>query len=119
MRGHDQILSARKAGIPVHKIEIEVRRSDPEYRWEWQRPGIEWRDGRTFGRIDIGPGDNLRSLDLRCCHGVPTVVFARSYDEGWPVADRVIEAEPSRATFCAPDAAVSWSPDEGVKAWDL
>lgn len=117
MRGQDAIVKARLAGLRLSRIDVDVLPSGFK-RERWEKPGIEWLAGVPVGRIEVDQRENAALLDLRCCRGLPVLVLAPSYADGWPVAQRIADVEPASLTFCAPDMAVRLT-DEGMEAWEL
>ena len=118
MRGADAITAARIAGWSIERIDVDVLPARPEHRERWTPPGVEAVGGRVFGRIEVYGSDNPATLDFRCCYGVPVLVVAGSYEAGWPVAEKIAEAEPLRLHFAAPEIAVRYSHD-GMQAWEM
>ena len=117
MRGHDAIVQARLSGARFERIDVDVL-AGSEQREHWKPPGIEVLGGRVVGRIEVQAGENAALLDLRCCHGLPVLVLAASYADGWPVAQRVADAGPTSLAFCALDMAVRVN-EEGMQAWEM
>lgn len=105
MRGHLRIIEARLAGLALARIDVEVMAARFD-RPRWQPPGVEWHGEVAVGRIEILTNESAALLDLRFCRGLPVLVLAPSYDEGWPVAQRIVDVEPASINFCAPDMAV-------------
>ncbi len=119
MQGHDVIVAARLQGIRVSRVSIELLAEPPHRAYDWQRPGVE-RDGdEIVGRIEVYADDLPETLDLRCCHGLPVSIIAPSYTAGWPLAVRVVDAEPARLTFASPEMAARYSTEWGLQAWEL
>lgn len=118
MRGQDEIIAARLADMPVARIEIVVLPRAPNHQYDWQRPGIEWHGAELVGRIEVEPGDNPATLDLRCCYGLPVLVLADSYQRGWLVAQRVADAAPYRLNFAAPECAARYMGGK-LDVWEL
>lgn len=119
MRGDQALIAARLRGIQLHRIDVEVLAAEPANRNGWTPPGLDTEDGQWLGRIEIYASDNLRTLDMRCCHGAAVRVIADSYAIGWPVVERIAEAEPARITFASPEMAALYTPDQGLQAWDM
>lgn len=110
MRGHDQIIAARLAGLPLKRIDIDVG---------GKAHGIENVCGELVGLLAVEEKPSAARLDLRCCHGLPVVVIADTYEAGWPIAERVIEHAPVSLTFAAEDMAATYTPQGGLQAWEL
>lgn len=117
MRGHDVIVKARLAGLHLVRIDVDVLPAGAN-RERWEKPGVEWLADAPVGRIEVDHGENAALLDLRCCHGLPVLVLAASYADGWPVAQRVADAGPASLAFCALDMAVRVN-EEGMQAWEM
>lgn len=117
MRGHDAIVKARLAGLSLSRIDVDVLPSGVKLD-RWEKPGIEWLGGVPVGRIEVDEAENPALLDMRCCHGLPVLVLAASYADGWPVAERVADAGPESLAFCALDMAVRVN-EEGMQAWEM
>lgn len=120
MRGHEAIVAARLAGLRIDRVEVERLDSDerPATVVDWRQAGVIEFDCERVGLIEILPADSVATLDLRCCHGLPVLVLASSYERGWPIAERVIDVEPASLNFAAPDMAARYA-DGRVEAWEL
>lgn len=119
MRGADAIIAARLQGHRLARIDVDVLPARRESRDRWQPPGVEVLGRSVVGRIEVYGDDTAAALDLRCCHGLPVMVLAESYEAGWPVAARVLEAEPARLHFGALDYCATYTPEEGIREWAL
>lgn len=112
MKGHDAIVQARLAGVRLSRIDVDVLP-----RGAAAVAGVEWI-GEPVGRLAIHADENPQRLDFRCCHGLPVLVLAGSYAEGWRFAERIADEFPAELRFCAPDMAVRVN-DKGMQAWEV
>lgn len=113
MRGAEEIIAARLAGMPVRSVVIDRLREPPVVRW----PSLEAEAGEVVGRVEVYDADTVASLDLRCCHGLKVLIFAQSYGD-WPIAVKAMDCEPSELTFAAPEFAAHFD-GERLQAWEL
>lgn len=105
MRGHDAITAGRLQGWRFRRVDVEVIDGARDRRG-WTAPGAECIGADLIGRIEVGPNESAGALDFRCCYGLPVLVVADSYDTGWPVAVRIMDAEPASLHFASPEMAI-------------
>ena len=119
MRGHTEIVQARIERFAFRRIDIDVLQAKPGHRPDFCRPGIDSDGDAPFvGRIEVTPDDNIRTLDLRCCHGVPVVVFSETCADGWPVVEQVLLIEPKTVALASGDAVVRVDETGETTAWE-
>lgn len=116
MRGHEAIVAGRLDGWRFRRIDVEVRRA-AQQRTGWPTPGPEAVGADLIGRIEVDSGEAAGLLDFRCCHGLPVLVVADSYETGWPIAVRVMDAEPASLNFASPEMAIRID-GQGMMTWE-
>lgn len=113
MRGAEEVVAARLAGMPVRSVVIDRMSEPPVVRW----PSLEAEEDGIIGRLEVYDSDTFASLDLRCCHGLSVLILAKSYGD-WPLAVKAMDCEPAEMTFAAPEFAAHYDGEE-LKAWEL
>ncbi len=114
MLGSQEIIAARVARVAFRRIDIDVVPTRTKLRH-----GVESDNGHPFvGRLEIVHGENIKTLDLRCCHGVPVVVFADTCAAGWPVVERVLGVPAKSVTLASVDAMVRVDEQGETTVWE-
>lgn len=114
MLGSQEIIAARVARAAFRRIDIDVVPARTTLRY-----GVEHDNGHPFvGRLEIVVGENPKTLDLRCCHGLPVVVFAETCAAGWPVVERVLGVEAKTVTLASCDAMVRIDEQGETTVWE-
>lgn len=111
MTGLQALETVRLAGLPVHRLTIELDAS--------ASPGTWQASGFVESVLVVEKTDSAPRCDLRLARGLDVSIFAPSYAAGWPYAAAVIEHEPASLTFHGGDLAAHWTPEKGLRAWDL
>jgi hypothetical protein len=111
MTGLEALQTVRLAALPVHRLTIEIDST--------ASPGTWQAGGFTESVLIVEKMDSAPRCDLRMARGLDVTIFAPSYARGWPFADAVIEHQPASLTLHAADMAAHWTPDGGLRAWDL
>lgn len=111
MTGLQALETVRFAGLPVHRLTVEIDST--------ASPGTWQASGFTESVLVVEKTDSAPRCDLRLARGLDVSIFAPSYARGWPFADAVIEHEPASVTFHGGDMVAHWTPGKGLRAWDL
>ena len=111
MTGLQALQTVRMAELPVHRLSIEVDSS--------ASPGTWQAGGFTESVLVVEKTDSAPRCDLRLARGLDVSIFAPNYARGWPFADAVIEHEPASVTFHGGDMVAHWTPEKGLRAWEL
>ena len=109
--GLQALQTVRMAELPVHRLSIEV--DSPASPGTWQANGF------TESVLVVEKSDSAPRCDLRMARGLDVSIFAPTYARGWPFADAVIENGAASLTLHAADIVAHWTPDGGLRAWDL
>ena len=111
MNGLQALQTVRLAGLPVHRLTLEIDSSASHGTWQ--------SSGSVESVLTVEKTDSAPRCDLRLARGLDVSIFAPSYARGWPFADAVIEHGAASLTLHAADMAAHWTPDGGLRAWDL
>lgn len=68
MRGHEQLIAVRRRGVKPAAVHVWCGSDETGWSSGWLERGssVAW--------IEVGDGDSLAGLDLRCVVGLPVVV---------------------------------------------
>lgn len=118
MRGHDQIVAARMAGVRFSRVDIDVADAKAVFRatpGHYDANAVYRLGEKVIGRVAVGSQEVVARLDLRCVHGLPVFVWCeggRSLD----VLLRAAEFSPTRVLGMTSDGvAVMWQGGELVE----
>ena len=111
MNGLQALQTVRLAGLPVHRLTLEIDST--------ASPGTWQAGGFTEAVLVVEKTDSAPRCDLRLARGLDVSIFAPSYARGWPFADAVIENGAASLTLHATDMVAHWTPEKGLRAWDL
>lgn len=117
MRGHEAIVAGRLEGWRFRRIDVEVLQATRQ-RVGWTSPGPEAIGRDLVGRIEVDAREAPGLLDFRCCYGLHVLMVADSYETGWPVAVRVMDAEPASLHFASPEMVIRID-SKGMQTWEL
>lgn len=109
--GLQALQTVRMAELPVHRLSIEVDSS--------ASPGTWQAGGFTESVLVVEKTDSAPRCDLRLARGLDVSIYAPSYARGWQFADAAIENGAASLTFHAADLVAHWTPEKGLRSWDL